>query len=80
MLSLPAMSLDLERAFFTAKITFLDRRNKIGIYMLKYLECLKSWTGPLKWEIEVRDIKVQKNKVLIGPRVLEAIRDTVKAI
>jgi len=47
-LSLPAMSSDPERAFSAAKITLSDRRNKIGIQMLEYLECLKSWTGPLE--------------------------------
>ena len=47
-LSLPVMSSDPERAFFTAKITLSDRRNKMGIEMLEYLECLKSWTGPIE--------------------------------
>lgn len=79
-LSLPAMSSDPERAFSAAKITLSDRRNKMGIQILEYLECLKSWAGPLEWELEVRDAEVPKNDILKGPSVEEADRDAVEAI
>jgi hypothetical protein len=42
-LSIPAMSADPERLFSGAKITISDRRNRLGIYIIKALECLKSW-------------------------------------
>jgi len=45
MLSIPAMSSDPERAFSVAKITLTDRRNKLGMKMIEFLECLKSWTS-----------------------------------
>ena len=72
------MSSDPERAFSAAKITLSDRRNKMGIQMLEYLECLKSWTGPLEWEMEVRDMELQKNEILKGPGVTEAAGDAVE--
>jgi hypothetical protein len=37
------MSADLERLFSGAKITISDRQNRLGIYTIKALECLKSW-------------------------------------
>ena len=42
-LSIPAMSADPERLFSGAKITISDRRNRLGIYTIEALECLKSW-------------------------------------
>ena len=39
------MSADPERLFSGAKITVSDRRNRLGIYTLEALECLKSWLG-----------------------------------
>ncbi len=42
-LLIPAMSADPERLFSSAKITVSDRRNRLGIYTLEALECLKSW-------------------------------------
>ena len=41
-LLIPAMSTDPERLFSGAKITISDRRNRLGIYTIKALECLKS--------------------------------------
>ncbi len=35
------MSADPERLFSSAKITVSDRQNRLGIYTLKALECLK---------------------------------------
>jgi hypothetical protein len=37
------MSADPERLFSGVKITVSDRRNRLGIYTLEALECLKSW-------------------------------------
>jgi len=38
-----AMSADLKRLFLGAKITVSDRRNRLGIYTIEALKCLKSW-------------------------------------
>ena len=48
--------------------------------MIEYLECLKSWTSPIEWELEVRDIEVEQNTILKGPGVEEATGNTVEAI
>jgi len=42
-LSIPTMSADPERLFLGAKITISNRRNRLRIYTLEALECLKSW-------------------------------------
>ena len=42
-LSIPAMSADPQRLFSGAKISVSDRRNRLGIYTIEALECLKSW-------------------------------------
>jgi hypothetical protein len=42
-LSIPAISVDPECLFSGAKITISNRRNRLGIYIIKALECLKSW-------------------------------------
>ena len=42
-LLIPVMSADPERLFSGVKITVSDRRNRLGIYTLEALECLKSW-------------------------------------
>jgi hypothetical protein len=51
-LLIPSMSVDLERLFSGVKISVLDRRNHLRIYILKALECLKSW---LKIEVFIDD-------------------------
>ena len=79
-LSLPAMSSDPEHAFSAAKITLSNRQNKIGIQIIKYLKCLKSWIGPIEWELKVKDIKIQQNTILRGPDVEKAIKNVIKAI
>ncbi|KAG4429593.1 hypothetical protein IFR05_014926 [Cadophora sp. M221] len=53
MLSIPAMSTDPERAFSAAKINLSDRRNKMGIYMLEYVECLKSVPEAIEDAVEL---------------------------
>jgi hypothetical protein len=42
-LSIPAMSAEPERLFSGAKITITERRNRLGVDTIEYLECLKSW-------------------------------------
>jgi hypothetical protein len=42
-LSIPAMSAKPERLFSSAKITIIDRRNRLGIESIEAIECLKSW-------------------------------------
>jgi hypothetical protein len=44
-LSIPAMSAELERLFSGAKITITDYRNRLGIESIEAIECLKSWLG-----------------------------------
>lgn len=51
-LSIPTISADPERLFSSAKITISDRRNRLGIYTVEALECLKSW---LKIEVLIND-------------------------
>ena len=43
LLSIPAMSAEVERLFSSCKITITDRRNRIGIEAVEAIECLKSW-------------------------------------
>ena len=38
-----AMLADLERLFLGAKIIISDYRNRLGIFIIEALECLKSW-------------------------------------
>jgi hypothetical protein len=43
-LSIPYMSADVERLFFSYGLTLRDRRNRIGPELLEEaLECLKLW-------------------------------------
>jgi hypothetical protein len=42
-LSIPTMLAELERLFSGAKITIIDRRNRLGIKSIKAIKCLKSW-------------------------------------
>jgi hypothetical protein len=44
-LSIPAMSAELERLFSGAKVTITERRNQLGIESIQAIECLKSWLG-----------------------------------
>lgn len=77
--AVPAMSSGPERAFSAAKITLSDRRNKLGMQMFEQLECLKSWTSQIEWELEVRDMELASNALLKGPAIEEAIRDKTEA-
>ena len=43
LLSIPAMSSEVEMLFSSCKITITDRRNRIGIDAVEAIECLKSW-------------------------------------
>jgi hypothetical protein len=49
MLLIPAMSAEPERVFSGLKITISDRRCRLGIELIKALECLKSWIGIIEW-------------------------------
>ena len=42
-LLIPAMSADPERLFSGAKIMISDCQNRLGIFIIEALECLKSW-------------------------------------
>jgi hypothetical protein len=43
LLSIPAMSAEVERLFSSCKITITDWCNQIGIDSVEAIECLKSW-------------------------------------
>jgi hypothetical protein len=51
------MLADPECLFLGAKITISDRQNRLGIFTIEALECLKSW---LKIEMLVDDDKEDK--------------------
>jgi hypothetical protein len=78
-LSIPAMSADPERAFSGAKITITDRRNKLGMPMIEYLECLKSWTGKSEWIEDREAFEDTRNTILIGPGIQEKEWETIEA-
>ena len=67
-LLIPVMSADPERLFSSAKISVSDRRNRLGIYTLEALECLKSWLN-----IELEDIGELEEDVVIKAKGLEGI-------
>lgn len=50
-LSIPAMSADVERLFSSAGLTLSDRRNRMGEELLEALECLKSWLKLKEFDI-----------------------------
>ena len=64
-LSIPAMSADLERLVSGAKITISDRRNRLGITTIQALECLKSWLK-LVDILEEEEIKDEDNGINTG--------------
>ena len=70
-LSIPAMSADLERLVSGAKITISDRRNRLGIMTIQALECLKSWLK-LVDILEEEEIKDEDDGINTG----EGTRDT----
>lgn len=58
-LSIPAMSADVERLFSSAGLTLSNRRNRMGTDMLEALESLKSWLKirDFEWDQEATGIK-----------------------
>ena len=52
LLSIPAMSAELERLFSSCKITVTDRRNKLSVKVIEALECLRSWYKVKAFELE----------------------------
>jgi hypothetical protein len=43
LLSIPAVSAEPERLFSSAKITIIDRKNRLQFDSIEAIECLKSW-------------------------------------
>ena len=43
LLSIPAMSAEVERLFFSSKLTISDKRNHLMATTIEAVECLKSW-------------------------------------
>ncbi len=78
-LSIPAMSSDPERAFSAAKITLTDRRNKLLMEIIKYLECLKSWIRKDKWALDQDQCFKVQGEILIGPEVVEKKGEALEA-
>jgi hypothetical protein len=70
-LSIPAMSANLERIFSGAKITISNRRSKLSIATIQALECLKSWLGLVE---AVEDKLEDKDK-----DILQGRQDTITA-
>lgn len=56
-LSIPAMSADVERLFSSAGLTLSNRRNRMSTDMLEALESLKSWLRikDFDWKLESED-------------------------
>jgi len=54
-LSIPAMSADVERLFSSTGLTLSDRRNRMGEGLLEALECLKSWYKIKEFKLEGDD-------------------------
>ncbi|EEU34443.1 uncharacterized protein NECHADRAFT_44483, partial [Fusarium vanettenii 77-13-4] len=52
-LLIPAMSTEPERLFSGAKITIIDRRNRLRSNIVEALECLKSWFGIREFQGDV---------------------------
>ena len=69
---------DPKRAFSATKITLINRRNKLLIEMIKYLECLKSWLLKNKWALDQEYYLRIKEDVLIGPVVVEQEGESIK--
>jgi hypothetical protein len=54
-LSIPAMSADVERLFSSAGLTLSDPRNRMGEALLEALECMKSWYKIKDYRLEGDD-------------------------
>jgi hypothetical protein len=59
-LSIPAMSAEVERLFSATKLTITDLRTRLGLNMVEALLCLKSWYKLKGVEFKIEDI-------LVGP-------------
>jgi len=70
-LLIPAMSADLERLFYGAKITISDRRCRLGMPTIQALECLKSWLGII--EATVDDPEEDEEPTNKGDTVVEVM-------
>jgi hypothetical protein len=65
-LSIPAMSAEVERLFSATKLTITDLRTKLGLNVVEALLCLKSWYKLKSMRFIIEDI-------LIGPAPNEEI-------
>ena len=72
-LLIPSMSVDLERLFLGAKITVLDRRNRLGIYTLEALECLKSWLGIKSFDYNKEEDRLNQGEEVTVQEAREVI-------
>ena len=45
LLGIPAMSVEIERAFSSSGLLITDRRNHLKEDIIEMVECLKSWTS-----------------------------------
>ena len=68
------MSADLERLFSSTKLTVSDRRNRLRIYTLEALECLKSWLKISTFLDDDKDDRGLDNVVVGGGSRLGAIK------
>jgi hypothetical protein len=65
LLSIPAMSAELERLFSDTKITLHDRRNRLGIDIVEAIECIKYWSKNHK-VVWVDDVGLVLDTAIIG--------------
>jgi hypothetical protein len=52
LLSIPVISIELERLFLSCKIIVTDRRNKLLIKVIKALKYLRSWHKVKAFELK----------------------------
>jgi len=73
-LSIPTMLVDLERLFLGTKITISDRRNRLRIYTIEALECLKSWLKISTFLDDEEDDRDVNDDIRRDPRQIGAIK------
>jgi hypothetical protein len=73
-LLISVMSADPERLFLGAKITVSNRRNRLGIYTIEALECLKSWLKIETFIDDDEDDMLLQEEVIYESGVEEAIQ------
>ncbi len=68
------MLVDLERLFLGTKITISDRRNRLRIYTIEALECLKSWLKISTFLDDEEDDRDVNDDIRRDPRQIGAIK------